>query len=435
MADQGIGPIGLKHLDRFIVVCLLVSAFTSTFAISLTQIFLGLSMLGFLTRLGWALFSPENKSSLIPEPTGLEGPVLAMLVWAVSMIPLSGDRAQSLIFMRRFFLFFALFIGAFAAGRDKESGRSFQRNVLVALLVGGAGTGLFGLFQFFNQGGAYIDPWDGFLKNRVVLLQGYMTGAGLMMLASLVALGFLLVPQKNRSRLYLLLAMAPMFISLIFTLTRSAWLGFAVGAAVMVLLAGRRVMSVVMLVTVLGILLTPGLGRDRLLSAFDADHYQNSPRVEMWQTGGRMVADHPFTGVGDRDLNELYWAYEEREAGGPVDRSAYPTGPTRIVGHMHNNFVQLAVIWGIPGLVFSLFFLLSIPRHLTRWWRKSTSKSYWVRGWILAAIGAWAGFMTAGMFEWYFGDAEVAQLMWLITGVALGAGRWSMTSQNQTQSE
>lgn len=424
MVFQGKEPIGLKYLDRFIVVCLLVSAFTSTFAISMTQLFLGLSMLGFITRLGWALFQPRNGRQLLPFPLGIEGPVLALLVWAVAMIPLSGDRAQGFLFLRRFFLMFALFIGAYAAGRDKDCGMKFLRAVLVALLVGGALTGLYGLIQFFRQGGAFIDPWDGFLKNRVVLLQGYMTGAGLMMLASLVAFGFFLTPQKRRSRLLLLLAFAPMFVSLVFTLTRSAWLGFAVGAGVMVWMARRRLIPLVLLVLVVGVLVTPGLERDRLVSAFDVDHYQNSPRLEMWDIGRQIIADHPWTGVGDRDLNELYWSYRERASGGPVDRAAYPTGPTRKVGHMHNNFVQLAVIWGIPGLVFALVFLLAIPWLLAKRWRERDTTNYWVQGWILSAAGAWSGFMTAGLFEWYFGDAEVAQLMWLITGVALGAGRW-----------
>ncbi len=87
-------------------------------------------MVGFLARLGWALFQPRNERQIQPFPLGIEGPVLALLVWAVAMIPLSGDRAQSFLFLRRFFLIFALFIGAYAAGRDKDSKIRFRYNII-----------------------------------------------------------------------------------------------------------------------------------------------------------------------------------------------------------------------------------------------------------------------------------------------------------------
>ena len=53
-------------------------------------------------------------------------------------------------------------------------------------------------------------------------------------------------------------------------------------------------------------------------------------------------------------------------------------------------------------------------------------------GWVLAAIGVWWAFVIAGMFEWYFGDAEVALLTWLVCGLGLGADRAAAARGSQS---
>lgn len=411
--------------------CLILAAFTSCFAISATQILLGLSLAAWLARLVWLatlrrkLGAAGTRPPFLEVPTGLEGPLLALLIWAVAMVPLSGDRGQSLLFLRRFYLFSAVFLGAVTTA----GGYRRQGMLLTALLVGAAGTGVYGLVQFGRLGGAFVDPWDGFLKDRVELLQGYMTAGGLMMMTALVALAFLLLVRSIRWRALLLAALLPMLATLLLTLTRSAWLGFAAGALVIFLLARPKLVPILLAGGLAVTLLVPGLFQERLVSAFDPDHIQNSQRLTMWRLGARMFGDHPWVGVGDRDLNELYWAYREAEVGGAVSREAYPTGPILVVGHLHNNLIQLAVIWGAPGLILALLLLVAIPVRLWRLWcrlrppdRVDGAAEDLARGWILAGLGTWTGFMVAGLFEWYFGDADVSLLMWLITGAALGAG-------------
>jgi O-antigen ligase len=343
------------------------------------------------------------------------------------MVPLSGDRAQSLIFLRRFYLFGVLFV-ATGLARSAARGALARRVVLAGLLLGGAGVATYGLVHYARLGGAFVDSWDGYLKDRVVLTQGYMTAGGILMVLSLVAVAFLLTVRSRRAQALVLAAGLPLGAALVLTLTRSAWLGFAAGVLVMVLAARPRLAPLLAVAAAAVVIVAPGLVGDRVRSSFDPHHYQNSPRVQMWRVGLRIVGDHPVTGVGDRDLNETYWAYRERAAGGPVTREAYPDGPVLVIGHLHNNLLQLAAIWGLPGLALALLLLGAMLRRLALFWRDLRGRAVDPAdpappaGWVLAAIGCWWGFMTAGMFEWYFGDAEVALLAWLVIGMGLGAG-------------
>ncbi|MFO7608983.1 MAG: O-antigen ligase family protein [Candidatus Krumholzibacteriia bacterium] len=413
-------PAAARGAGRLSAGALVGLCLTATFAISVTQILLGVALAALLVHLATAR-DPRAWA------VGLEGPLLALLLWAVAMVPLSGDRAQSALFLRRFYLFAALFIAAGAV--RGAAGARVRRWALIALLAGGAGTALYGLVGYARTGGAFVDAWDGYLKNRVVLTQNYMTAGGLMMVTCLVALAFLLVARPRRGRLLVAAAALPMAAALLLTLTRSAWLGFGAGAVVMMAMTRHRLALGAMALGLAALLLLPGLVRDRFLSAFDPANYQNTPRLVMWGVGLEVVADHPWTGVGDRNLNELYWAYRERAAGAPVSREAYPGGPVLAVGHLHNNVLQVAAIWGLPGLALVVVLMVALWRRLRAVWRGLRTAAVAQddpappEGWVLAAMGVWWGFVVAGMFEWYFGDAEVALLAWLVSGLALGADR------------
>jgi uncharacterized membrane protein YhaH (DUF805 family) len=88
----------------------------------------------------------------------------------------------------------------------------------------------------------------------------------------------------------------------------------------------------------------------------------------------------------------------------------------------------MAVIWGIPGLIFGLAFILAGFWYLWKRWRAlhrladAKEKAPVQSAWILGALGAWISFNIAGLTEWYFGDAETMLIFLAILGVALGPG-------------
>jgi O-antigen ligase len=123
-----------------------------------------------------------------------------------------------------------------------------------------------------------------------------------------------------------------------------------------------------------------------------------------------MIAERPVTGVGDRDLLALV--------------PSYVTDPAAMIyGHMHSNPIHLAVIWGLPGCALAMAFLLAPPLLVWRRRRRLAAAGGaepWQEGWLLAALGVWAGYFVAGLTEWYLGDAEPTLLYLAVLGIALG---------------
>jgi putative inorganic carbon (HCO3(-)) transporter len=64
-------------------------------------------------------------------------------------------------------------------------------------------------------------------------------------------------------------------------------------------------------------------------------------RIEVWQRGWMMVQDFPFTGIGIGTFNS-------------IAHLLYPffiIAPDEVVAHAHNQFLEVAVDLGIPGLM------------------------------------------------------------------------------------
>jgi O-antigen ligase len=216
-------------------------------------------------------------------------------------------------------------------------------------------------------------------------------------------------------------AISPVILGLIMTMTRSAQLGLLAGLGLMLLLAKPRLfgmfLGLLLLVTAVLAVFGENMMSERLWSRINPQYVlagdNTSLRLEMWGGGLEMVKAHPITGVGDRGLEEI--------------SPDYYTSPNNLYfGHLHNNIVQMAVIWGIPGLIFGQAFVFAGLWFLVKRWRTLRRRPAGLRaapaqsGWVLGAIGVWISFYIAGLTEWYFGDAETMLIYLAILGCALG---------------
>jgi O-antigen ligase len=211
-----------------------------------------------------------------------------------------------------------------------------------------------------------------------------------------------------------------MLLPLIFTFTRSAWLGLLAGMILMCALQNRKVLIGVGVLIVVFWFLAPVSMKDRAASAFDPSHPRNVERVYMWKAGAEMIRDNPMTGVGDIDLTKLYSEYKSPQATGSP-------------GHMHNNFIMFGVIWGVPGLLIFLILFGKILVTEIRIFISVPQEEWLLKGTALGALGAFAGFHVAGLFEWNFGDAEIVMLFWMTVGLSLTVGRIATRVSEETR--
>ena len=371
-------------------------------SIAVSQIALGLALLVMLYR--WVFLKEA------PPVTGLEKTAAVLALWALLMIPFSTLPTQSMVFYRRFYLFAVIWVAASAGTTEKRRLLMFG-----FLLAGSMAISIYGQIHHAQLAG-------GFLSQRMTVVFNAMTSGALLMMAILVAAGFLIVPGIGRKlKIMISVAVSPVVLGLVMTMTRSAQLGLLAGLALMLLLARPKVfgmfLGLLLLATVVLALFGENLMSERMWSRINPQYVMEGDntkwRLEMWRGGLEMVKTHPVTGVGDRGLEEISPDY-------------YTSVDGTYFGHLHNNLVQMAVIWGIPGLIFGqafvfagLWFLIKKWRDLRR--RRGDPSLFAAQsGWVLGAIGAWVSFYAAGFTEWYFGDAESMLIYLAILGCALG---------------
>jgi O-antigen ligase len=209
----------------------------------------------------------------------------------------------------------------------------------------------------------------------------------------------------------LLALLAP---ALLGSYTRSAWIGTFVGFTVLVAFTRARWLSGLAALVLALVLFLPAGYRERATSIFDPKSHWNVERLFLWDAGWRIFREHSVTGVGLQDLRPWVERYRSPEAHEPPH------------GHMHNIYLQVAVTMGIVGLVALAALMVGLFRTAGRGLRGDLRAPPDRLGVAirLAAVASLAGFFTAGLFEWNFGDEELLDLLFVLVGMAAAASEW-----------
>ena len=254
-----------------------------------------------------------------------------------------------------------------------------------------------GIFQYG------IQHYDQLSRRPQGTLGHYMTYSGLLMIVIGVAIARILFLSYGRT--WAAMVMPALVVAVALTSTRSALVGVCVAAALLFALKDFRLFAIVPIVAAIFFAFAPRLVTQRFISMFDAKDPTRLDRVAMLREGGRMIAARPLTGVGP---NMVEKRYEEFRG---------PDAVNKINPHLHNNPVQIAAERGLPALAIWLWFVVAVVRDLSRRFRSNQHRRF------LAAAGlaAVAALLTAGLFEYNFGDSEVLMLFLIIVTLPAAA--------------
>ena len=272
------------------------------------------------------------------------------------------------------------------------------QSVLSIILTIGAASAFVGIVQYA------VLNFDGLGRRPSGTLSHWMTYSGTLMLVICAAVARLLYGASGR--LWAAFVMPALLVALSLTLTRGAWVGVAVGVAVLLLSKDFRLLAVIPAVAVIAIVLAPQTLIDRGKSIFDPTDLTARDRIAMLQAGLSMVRDYPLTGVGPDQVERAYPNYR-------VASAVKATNP-----HLHNVPMQIAAERGLPALAAWLWFVLSLAGGLWKLLRKSRHKSL-----AAAALGGVAAMLAAGLTEYNFGDSEFLMLLLVIVTLPFAANR------------
>jgi O-antigen ligase len=201
--------------------------------------------------------------------------------------------------------------------------------------------------------------------------------------------------------------------ALVLSYTRNAWLGAVVGIGGVILLRRQlRLIGGMIALLVILLLVAPQSIQHRLRSGLNPSDPNTANRFEVWRTSLRLIRAHPWVGVGPESVWEEALHYRgTREY------------PDWLYQHMLNNCLQIAAERGIPGLLLWVWFIGRLAWDAFSVYRRSSAEKFRGSGPATealmastSALGGWAAFMAAGLFEYNFGSSVVMILFLFIIG-------------------
>ena len=244
----------------------------------------------------------------------------------------------------------------------------------------------------------------------------YETYAEVLQLIAALAVGMLIaIPTKRSGTALFLSAAIPLIaVTLILTSTRAALAGLSIAVAVMALASNSRrvvVAAVASIVIVLPLALV-AVEHSRGISVFDPEEGSTAYRLEVWREAFGIIKDNPLVGIGKGSEGKL------KESLGLYDEGRLPPG------HFHSTPVQIAVWWGLLGLIFYYSFMTMFVLQTWRLIKIVKSDSRWqLWGIALGGLGAIVAFNVSSFAHFNFGDGEVVMAFWLLTGLAFAVRR------------
>ena len=222
---------------------------------------------------------------------------------------------------------------------------------------------------------------------------------------------------------------------LFLTQARGAWLGFAVSLVALLVLAGGdlgrlgvgllvvALPALALLSTAIGTpaaqgtvaapgtvaaqgaawgLIQAGAGSTRLLSTVTIGQ-----RLEIWSRAQYAIADFPFTGPG---LDAFQYVM-------PAMYPLFQSHAGRFIPHAHNEFLQVALDLGLPGLVAWLALYLATFSML--WSALRHGHGGLSRALALGGSGALIGHLAYSMTDSSVLDAKPNVVFWVIVGLSV----------------
>ncbi|HTI37061.1 MAG TPA: O-antigen ligase family protein [Vicinamibacterales bacterium] len=324
----------------------------------------------------WAWLVVRNRERV--EVPRMFWPLAAYGVATIIASIFSVDPRTSLVDCKQLVLYLIVPI-AYRLLRGRRSMTAVDVIVSVGALSATVGIVQYLILNFDNLG-----------KRPEGALGHYMTYSGLLMLVACAAVARIMFTRQNRA--WSALVLPALVLALVFTFTRSAWVGASVGIGLLFLLRDFRLIALLPVAFGVFLAAAPANLTARLYSTFSLTDPSNIDRMAMMRSGIHIIKDDPLTGVGPNMVIQVYPHYRDKSA------------VNQLNPHLHNVPLQIAAERGLPALAVWLWFIVTLCVDFLR--RRRTGNASLSN----AGLAAIAAMLAAGLFEYNFGDSEFLML-------------------------
>ena len=428
-----------NHLN-FAGIFLAGFALCCSFSISLTQLFLGLSLLIFLIDL--FLYIKLNKSLKLKKGKKIEIDkkeksliehfqqyknheifyyLLAWIILRIIHVFLSPEPLRELNGIREIWLISVLPLVMFRLPDEK-----WLKVFWICLVTGAASTGVYNLFKYFQLNLSMNHFRAGGFFNTMHPLS-YTGITGLLFFLSLAS--SLYFWQKNQKKISIYIMVASFFILLgfMFSNSKGGYIALACSLTLFLIFVLKKkfifVLPVFLITLNFAYKNLPGLSykfeqeKQSFIYQIKNDIKCGSTleRIYYIQTGLSIWQNNPILGVGVGAYPEEYQKYRPQ---GVCGVAALPDV------HLHNDFLNTLALFGAVGFtIFLMFYILPFLQafqfarfsHVTQTQGKNISpKTNWL---ITGSLTSISMMFFMGLTQCHFTDEEVQMVFWLALGL------------------
>ncbi len=299
--------------------------------------------------------------------------------------------------LKRLLLFLIFFVSIIEISDKKTLFRILIVNLVMISLISIAE-----LAQYTIKFSELISKMS-FSEIRIDYFNYPLTTAEIKMMSMLSVFPLLFIKDKILfDKKYIVILLIPVFISMILTQSRNVLLATFICFVISGIVLNKKFLLSMFAILVMSYFILPSSYIERVKSIADINHPSNASRLNMWSVGLRMFSDHPFTGIADSHILEIYETYKN------------PEFQSEGV-HLHNNFIMILATTGIFGfLSYMLMFILIFLKQIKYFRNENNDTDKML---ILGSILVMISFQISGIFEWSFGDHEVMTVFFFLIAV------------------
>ncbi len=324
-------------------------------------------------------------------------------------------------FIKCVFLYFA-FIEAFS---DEKRIRIFLTCFLASALI----TSFSGIYQHFTAKdfikGRMMGYENNMLTGRISSVFYSANGLGAYLLLPLALVTHLLFASINHRKSWALtggfsLSLLILMITLCWTYSRSAWIGYIVILGLIVLLDHRKIIYTMALILIFIFMFLPSLTHVRHLNLInDGQRINNvsvdpvelmleeggSGRLAYWEKAISIIRLSPVFGTG---LNTYARVLKERLH-------------SKQIWYAHNCYLQMTAETGFLGVACFLWMLFTLLFHGFK--DCAQIKSFWPLTLLQGTISGLCAFLIQSSLDNTFYTVQLGMLMWMCFGLMVALAR------------
>lgn len=296
---------------------------------------------------------------------------------------------------------FTTYVALFFIIKYELNNKYISNNILKLYIYVVSLVSSIGIFEYI-LGIGFIQKSEHGIRTRIFSTLENSNNLGVFMLMGFFPIIMLMLNEKEKRRkVYLGIVSLLIFINIILSFSRNAWLGLVIGIVILSLTYSWKIILGMGGLGVISLLI-PQIS-NRLLEFTDKS--QNLSRIKLWDIAFMMIKDHPFTGVGNGNYRVMYDIYKLKYK---KKIEYYPTDNF----HTHNVFLKIQSELGVFGTMAFVGMIVSIAINVVKFIKNIDVKFYKVfyTGFLASIIS----FIFMNVIDNFFSAPKVIAFFWIL---------------------